>query len=42
MHGLKLKSYAFEKYKTKKKTKNISVIVTGKNQPDIKDQVKFK
>ena len=41
VHGLKLKSYSFEKYKTKKKTENISVIITGKNQPSVKDQIKF-
>ena len=42
VHGFKLKSYAFEKYKTKKKTKSISLVITGKNQPSVKDQVKFK
>ena len=42
MHGIKLKSYTFEKYKTKKNKKNISIIVMGKNQPSIKDQIKFK
>ena len=41
-HGIKLKSYTFEKYKTKKNNKNILVIITGKNQPSIKDQIKFR
>ena len=42
VHGLKLKSYAFEKYKTKKKRNSISITISGKNQPSVKDQVKFK
>ena len=42
LHGLKLKSYVFQKYKTKKNKKLISIIVTGKNIPSIKDQLKFK
>ena len=42
LHGLKLKSYLFEKYKTKKTKKNISIFVTGKNKPSLKDQIKFK
>ena len=42
LHGIKLKSYVFEKYKTKKSKKKISVIVTGKNKPSLKDQLKFK
>ena len=41
-HGLKLKSYIFDKYKTKKNKNNISVIITGKNQLPFKDQVKFR
>ncbi len=41
-HGLKLKSYSFEKYKTKKNKINISLIITGKNQPSLKDKIKFK
>ena len=41
-HGLKLKSYAFKKYKTDKKINNISVTIIGKNQPSNKDQIKFK
>ena len=42
VHGIKLKSYTFDKYKTKKNSKNISVIITGKNQPSTKDQTKFR
>ena len=41
-HGIKLKSYTFNKYKTKINSKNISVIITGKNQPSTKDQIKFR
>ena len=41
LHGLKLKSYIFEKYKTKKSKKKISIFVTGKNKPSLKDQIKF-
>tara|TARA_A100001015_G_scaffold185800_1_gene206761 strand:- start:4307 stop:5764 length:1458 start_codon:yes stop_codon:yes gene_type:complete len=43
VHGLKLKSYEFKKYKTKKETRIISVNVIGnKNKPSIKTQLKFK
>ncbi len=42
LHGLKLKSYTFDRYKTKKKTNNISLTVLGKNNPSHKDQLKFK
>ena len=42
VHGIKLKSYSFEKYKTKKNNKNILITITGKNQPSLKDQIKFK
>ena len=42
LHGLKLKSYKFEKYKTKKSKKNIFIVVSGKNLPSAKDQIKFK
>jgi len=41
-HGIKLKSYKFDKYKSKKSNKNISIIITGKNQPSNKDQIKFR
>ena len=42
LHGLKLKSYKFEKYKSKKNKTNISISVFGKNKPSNNDQVKFK
>ena len=42
LHGIKLKSYTFEKYKTKKNKKIISIIVIGKNIPSKKDQIKFR
>ncbi len=42
LHGLMLKSYSFEKYKTKKNKKNISIFVTGKNKPSTNEQIKFK
>ena len=42
LHGVKLKSYIFEKYKTKKNKKTISINVIGKNLPSQKDQIKFK
>ena len=42
LHGMRLKSYKFEKYKTKKDKKDIVVNVIGKNIPSQKDQLKFK
>ena len=43
LHGLKLKSYEFTKYKTKKKTSLISIHVVGnKNSVSIRDKLKFK
>ena len=42
LHGLKLKSYTFNKYKTKKGKKIISINVLGRNIPSAKDQLKFK
>ena len=42
LHGIKLKSYNFDKYKTKKINENLSIVVTGKNKPSIKNQIKFK
>jgi len=43
LHGLKLKSYVFNKYKTKKETRVISINVIGnKNKPSIQNQLKFK
>ncbi len=42
LHGLKLKSYIFDKYKTKKVKNNISINILGKNMLPVKEQVKFK
>ena len=43
LHGLKLKSYEFKKYKTKKETRLIILNILGsKNKPSTKDQLKFK
>ena len=43
LHGLRLKSYEFKKYKTKKETRIISLNVIGnKNKPSTKHQTKFK
>jgi leucyl aminopeptidase len=43
LHGLKLKSYEFNKYKTKKVTRFISVNVLGnKNKPSTQNQLRFK
>ncbi len=43
LHGLKLKSYEFKKYKSKREKKVISINVIGnKNKPSIKTQLKFK
>ena len=43
LHGLKLKSYEFQKYKTKKETRLISINVLGnKNKPSTQNQLKFK
>ena len=43
LHGLKLKSYSFKKYKTKKELKNISINITGsKNIPSAQTKMKFK
>ena len=43
LHGLKLKSYEFKKYKAKKNDRIISVSVLGnKNKPSLNDQLKFK
>tara|TARA_B100000963_G_scaffold84265_1_gene71891 strand:+ start:24903 stop:26360 length:1458 start_codon:yes stop_codon:yes gene_type:complete len=42
LHGMKLKSYEFKKYKTKKENKNISIDIYGnKNKPSLKNQLKF-
>ena len=43
LHGLKLKSYEFKKYKSKKDQRIISVNIIGnKNKPSIQNQIKFK
>jgi len=43
LHGLKLKSYEFKKYKTKKEKKIISINVLGKkNKPSSQSQLKFR
>ncbi len=43
LHGFKLKSYEFNKYKTKKETRLITLNIIGnKNKPSTKDQLKFK
>jgi len=43
LHGLKLKSYEFSKYKTKNETRLISIVVLGtKNKPSARSQLKFK
>jgi leucyl aminopeptidase len=40
LHGLKLKSYKFNKYKTKKETRIISITVSGKkNKPSLQNQL---
>ena len=42
LHGLKLKSYSFKKYKTKKDIRLISINVLGKkNKPSNQNQLKF-
>ncbi len=43
LHGLMLKSYQFDKYKSKKETRVITINVAGsKNKPSDKNQLKFK
>ena len=42
LHGLKLKSYIFEKYKSKKNKNKITISVIGKETPSKIDQLKFK
>jgi leucyl aminopeptidase len=43
LHGLKLKSYSFNKYKTKKETRLVALNVSGnKNKPSKQNQLKFK
>ncbi|WP_428080521.1 leucyl aminopeptidase [Candidatus Pelagibacter sp.] len=40
--GIQLKSYSFDKYKSKKNQKKINITITGKKIPSLKDQNKFK
>ena len=43
LHGVKLKSYEFKKYKTKKEIRLISLNILGtKNIPSSQDKIKFK
>ncbi len=43
IHGLKLKSYDFKKYKSKKENRNIFLNILGnKNKPSSQSQLKFK
>ena len=43
LHGVKLKSYEFKKYKTKKDTRIITINIVGnKNKPSTQNQLKFK
>ena len=42
LHGFKLKSYSFEKYKSKKNKKSILIKVFGNNTPSLKDKIKFR
>ena len=42
LHGLKLKSYQFLKYKTKKETRVILLNIFGKNKPSTQNQLKFE
>ena len=42
LHGIKLKSYKFDKYKSKKNIKSISINVIGnRNKPSLKNQIRF-
>ena len=42
LHGVKLKSYQFLKYKSKKDTRVILLNILGKNKPTSQNQLKFK
>ena len=43
LHGLRLKSYEFKKYKSKKETRLLSINIVGsKNIPSAQTQLKFK
>ena len=41
-NGLKLKSYEFKKYKSKKETITVNINIFGKNKPSQNVQLKFK
>jgi len=41
LHGLKLKSYLFNKYKTKKEMRLILINILGRNKPSSNTQLKF-
>ena len=42
LHGLRLKSYIFDKYKSKKEKINLIINILGKNIPSLKHQIKFQ
>ncbi len=42
LHGLKLKSYEFKKYKTKKDNRKLSINILGSKKPSLQKQLKFK
>ncbi len=42
LHGLRLKSYQFLKYKTKKDNRNISLNIIGKNKTSEQNQLRFR
>ena len=43
LHGIKLKSYKFQKYKSKKDSNSVTIYVVGsKNKPSVQSQLKFK
>ena len=42
LHGVKLKSYSFNKYKSKTDIKKILLLVTGRHKLSSQDQIKFK
>ena len=42
LHGLRLKSYIFDKYKSKKGKTNLIINILGKNIPSLKHQIKFQ
>ncbi len=42
LHGLRLKSYQFLKYKTKKNNRNISLNIIGKNKTSEQNQLRFR